>query len=102
MFTYTRGQKLQPGLVAHAENPSTQGSGLCVSGSSGKLCLKSIRSHRLESWLGGSECLLFSRKDRVRDHLDPGYISRLLQGTCLAVMTTANNSHVYYIALLFT
>lgn len=64
MFTYTRGQKLQLGLVAHAGNPSTQGSGLCVSGSSGKLCLKSIRSHRLESWLGGSECLLFSHKEQ--------------------------------------
>lgn len=115
LFTYTRGQKLQAGLVAHAGNPSTQGAGgLCVSGSSGKLCLKSTRSHRLERWLGGSEC--FSHKDQfglqrpcwvVCDHLDPllpssGYVSRILQGTCLAVMTRANSSHVYYIALFST
>lgn len=66
MFTYTRGQKLQPGLVAHAGNPSTQG-GLCVSGSLGKPCLKSTRSHRLERWLGGSECLLLRHKDQSLD-----------------------------------
>lgn len=68
MFTYTRGQNLQPGLVAHAGNPSTQGAGgLCVSGSSGKPCLKSTRSHRLERWLGGSECLLLHHKDQSSD-----------------------------------
>lgn len=33
----------------------------------GKPCLKSTRSHRLERWLGGSECLLLRHKDQSLD-----------------------------------